>query len=162
MSNLRARPSIQSKILSPARLLRALGKVPARKTVVFTNGCFDILHAGHVTYLDRARRLGDLLIVAVNSDASTARLKGPTRPVNPLEDRLRVLAALESVSFVTWFEEDTPRELIAKVLPDILVKGGDYRIRNIAGYSEVKANGGKVKVLPFLEGRSTTRVLSKL
>jgi D-beta-D-heptose 7-phosphate kinase/D-beta-D-heptose 1-phosphate adenosyltransferase len=156
------RSAIESKILSPSRLLSALKKVPSRKTVVFTNGCFDILHAGHVTYLDRARRLGDLLIVAVNSDASTARLKGPTRPVNPLEDRLKVLAALESVSFVTWFEEDTPRELIAKVLPDVLVKGGDYRVKDIVGYDEVKANGGKTKVLPFLEGRSTTDILKRL
>jgi D-beta-D-heptose 7-phosphate kinase/D-beta-D-heptose 1-phosphate adenosyltransferase len=156
------RPSFDSKILSPSRLVRALKKIPNRKVVVFTNGCFDILHAGHVTYLDRARRLGDLLIVAVNSDASTSRLKGPTRPVNPLEDRLRVLAGLESVSFVTWFEEDNPRELIAKVLPDVLVKGGDYRVKDIVGYGEVKANGGKTKVLPFLEGRSTTRILKRM
>jgi D-beta-D-heptose 7-phosphate kinase/D-beta-D-heptose 1-phosphate adenosyltransferase len=158
---MRKRPTLQSKIVPPARLLRVLKKIPGRKTVVFTNGCFDILHAGHVTYLDRARRLGDILIVAVNSDASTARLKGPTRPVNPLEDRLRVLAALESVSFVTWFEEDTPRDLISRVLPDILVKGGDYRVKDIAGHAEVKANGGKTKVLPFLEGRSTSKIILK-
>jgi len=156
------RKSLRSKILSPTKLIRALKKIPKRKKIVFTNGCFDILHAGHVTYLERARDLGEVLIIAVNSDASTSRLKGPSRPVNPLEDRMKVLAALEAVSFVTWFEEDTPRELIIKVLPDILVKGGDYRVKEIVGHPEVTANGGKVRVLPFLEGRSTTKVLSKL
>jgi rfaE bifunctional protein nucleotidyltransferase chain/domain len=151
---------IRAKILSPARLASLL-KNRKKKKVVFTNGCFDILHAGHVTYLERARKLGDLLVVALNTDASTSRLKGPTRPINPLEDRARVIAALESVSFVTWFDEDTPLSLIQKLEPDVLVKGGDYQVRSIVGYDEVKKRGGTVRVLPFLEGRSTTGIISK-
>ncbi len=152
---------IKSKILS-AKKLAALLKKNKRKKVVFTNGCFDILHAGHVTYLERARKLGDILIVALNSDESTKRLKGPTRPVNPLEDRLKVIASLESVSYATWFGEDTPLELIKKILPDVLVKGGDWKAKTIVGYAEVTARGGKVKSLPFLDGRSTTKVIQKI
>ncbi len=151
---------IKAKILSPTSLLKALKK-NKRKKVVFTNGCFDILHAGHVGYLERARKLGDILVVALNTDASTSRLKGPTRPINPLKDRATVMAALESVSYVTWFDEDTPLHLIQKILPDVLVKGGDYEVKKIVGYSEVTENGGKVKVLPFLEGRSTSNIISK-
>jgi D-beta-D-heptose 7-phosphate kinase/D-beta-D-heptose 1-phosphate adenosyltransferase len=150
---------IRKKILSPERLRRVL-RNRAGKRIVFTNGCFDILHAGHVDYLERARKLGDVLIVALNTDASTRRLKGPTRPVNPLEDRLKVIAALESVSYATWFDEETPIRLIERFLPDLLVKGGDYRVKDIVGYDIVTAHGGKVKTLPFLEGRSTTRVIS--
>ncbi len=151
---------IRAKILSPRRLAMLLKK-RGKKKIVFTNGCFDILHAGHVGYLERARKLGDLLIVALNTDASTSRLKGPTRPINPLEDRSKVIAALESVSQVTWFDEDTPLRLIQTLKPDVLVKGGDYEVKKIVGYDEVTARGGKVRVLPFLEGRSTTRILSK-
>jgi D-beta-D-heptose 7-phosphate kinase/D-beta-D-heptose 1-phosphate adenosyltransferase len=151
---------IKAKILSPNSLLKALKK-NKRKKVVFTNGCFDILHAGHVGYLERARKLGDILVVALNTDASTSRLKGPTRPINPLKDRATVMAALESISYVTWFDEDTPLNLIQKILPDVLVKGGDYEVKKIVGYSEVTENGGKVKVLPFLEGRSTSNIISK-
>jgi len=151
---------IRSKLVSPEKLAGILKK-RGRKKVVFTNGCFDILHAGHVTYLERARKLGDLLVVALNTDASTARLKGPTRPVNPLEDRMRVVAALESASFVTFFDDDTPLELIRLLKPDVLVKGGDYRVKKIVGYAEVKATGGKTKVLPFLEGRSTSNIIKK-
>jgi D-beta-D-heptose 7-phosphate kinase/D-beta-D-heptose 1-phosphate adenosyltransferase len=153
-------PSIKEKILSLPRL-KALLKKSRRKKVVFTNGCFDLLHAGHVTYLERARKLGDVLIVALNTDASTARLKGPTRPINPLKDRMTVLAALESVSYVVAFDEDTPIKVIRAILPDVLVKGGDYEVKKIVGYSEVVENGGKVKVLPFLEGRSTTSMIQK-
>jgi D-beta-D-heptose 7-phosphate kinase/D-beta-D-heptose 1-phosphate adenosyltransferase len=151
---------IRKKILSPKKLA-ALLKKRGRKKVVFTNGCFDILHAGHVTYLERARKLGDLMIVALNTDASTSRLKGPTRPINPLEDRARVIAALESVSYVTWFDDDTPIELITLLKPNVLVKGGDYEVKKIVGYTEVTASGGKVKVLPFLEGRSTTKIIAR-
>jgi len=151
---------IRKKILSPKKLA-ALLKTRGRKKVVFTNGCFDILHAGHVTYLERARKLGDLMIVALNTDASTSRLKGPTRPINPLEDRARVIAALESVSYVTWFDDDTPLELITLLKPNVLVKGGDYEVKKIVGYTEVTASGGKVKVLPFLEGRSTTKIIAR-
>ncbi|MCD2526511.1 MULTISPECIES: bifunctional D-glycero-beta-D-manno-heptose-7-phosphate kinase/D-glycero-beta-D-manno-heptose 1-phosphate adenylyltransferase HldE [Providencia] len=130
--------------------------------VVMTNGCFDILHAGHVSYLANARKLGDRLIVAVNSDASTRRLKGETRPVNPLEQRMTVLGALGAVDWVVAFEEDTPQRLIAEVLPDILVKGGDYRPEEIAGSAEVWAAGGEVKVLNFEDGISTTNIIKNI
>ena len=151
---------IKPKILSPVALARLLQK-SKKKKIVFTNGCFDILHAGHVSYLEQARALGDLLVVALNTDASTARLKGPTRPVNPLKDRATVIAALESVSYVTWFNEDTPLAVIKKIMPQVLVKGGDWKPQTIVGYAEVKAAGGIVKSLPFLKGRSTTNVIKK-
>lgn len=130
--------------------------------VVMTNGCFDILHAGHVSYLANARKLGDRLIVAVNSDASTKRLKGDSRPVNPLAQRMIVLAALEAVDWVVPFEEDTPQRLIADVLPDLLVKGGDYRPEDIAGSKEVWAAGGDVKVLNFEDGCSTSNIIKTI
>ena len=130
--------------------------------VVMTNGCFDILHAGHVSYLANARKLGDRLIVAVNSDASTKRLKGESRPVNPLDQRMIVLGALGAVDWVVPFEEDTPQRLIAAVLPDILVKGGDYRPEDIAGSEEVWAAGGEVKVLNFEDGISTTNIINTI
>ncbi|REC93759.1 bifunctional D-glycero-beta-D-manno-heptose-7-phosphate kinase/D-glycero-beta-D-manno-heptose 1-phosphate adenylyltransferase HldE [Kushneria indalinina] len=124
--------------------------------VVMTNGCFDLLHAGHVSYLEQARAQGDRLIVAVNDDASVTRLKGEGRPVTPLEHRMAVLAGLRAVDWVVAFGEDTPAELIERVLPDVLVKGGDYRIEEIAGGEAVMANGGEVRVLGFEEGLSTT------
>ncbi|WP_063740591.1 bifunctional D-glycero-beta-D-manno-heptose-7-phosphate kinase/D-glycero-beta-D-manno-heptose 1-phosphate adenylyltransferase HldE [Klebsiella pneumoniae] len=127
-----------------------------------TYGVFDILHAGHVSYLANARKLGDRLIVAVNSDASTKRLKGETRPVNPLEQRMIVLGALEAVDWVVSFEEDTPQRLIAGILPDLLVKGGDYKPEQIAGSEEVWANGGEVLVLNFEDGCSTTNIIKKI
>lgn len=130
--------------------------------VVMTNGCFDILHSGHVSYLKEAKELGDILIVAVNTDASVSRLKGPTRPINNTEERMTILAALHAVDWVVPFGEDTPRELISRVLPDILVKGGDYRPEEIAGYHEVTANGGEVKILCFKNGCSTTNVIKKI
>ncbi|MDU3056349.1 MAG: bifunctional D-glycero-beta-D-manno-heptose-7-phosphate kinase/D-glycero-beta-D-manno-heptose 1-phosphate adenylyltransferase HldE, partial [Escherichia coli] len=130
--------------------------------VVMTNGVFDILHAGHVSYLANARKLGDRLIVAVNSDASTKRLKGDSRPVNPLEQRMIVLGALEAVDWVVSFEEDTPQRLIAGILPDLLVKGGDYKPEEIAGSKEVWANGGEVLVLNFEDGCSTTNIIKKI
>lgn len=130
--------------------------------VVMTNGCFDILHSGHVSYLKEAKSLGDILIVAVNTDESVSRLKGPTRPINNTEERMTILAALHSVTWVVPFAEDTPRELISKVLPDILVKGGDYKPEDIAGYKEVTDNGGEVKILCFKNGCSTTNVIKKI
>ena len=151
---------IKKKILSLGALLKELKK-HSKKKIVFTNGCFDILHAGHVTYLEKARAQGDLLIVALNTDASTKKLKGPSRPINPLRDRAKVMAALESVSYVISFNEETPIRLIKKILPNILVKGGDYEINKIVGYSEVTANGGKVMTIPFLKGRSTSNVIKK-
>ena len=151
---------IQKKIFSPQQISSILKKRKNKK-VVFTNGCFDILHAGHVTYLEKAAKLGDILVVALNTDASTQRLKGPTRPINPLKDRAKVIAALESVSLVTWFDDDTPLNLIKKVMPDVLVKGGDWKPKTIVGYAEVTANGGKVKSISFLKGRSTTQIIER-
>ena len=135
--------------------------MPRTSRVVFTNGCFDILHKGHVTYLQEARNLGDLLIVGLNSDDSIRRLKGPQRPLNPVQDRLEVIAALEAVDWVTWFEEDTPIELIRKFRPHFLAKGGDWKVEQIVGASEVLSWGGAVRSIPFVEGRSTTRLIEK-
>lgn len=153
-----------AKIRSPRALARELGR---RRTgrraakIVFTNGCFDILHKGHVTYLEKARRLGDALIVALNTDASVKRLKGESRPVNGLADRLEVIAALESVDYVTWFDDDTPLALIRTLNPDVLVKGGDWKPAQIVGSDHVLARGGKVRSLPYVEGRSTTRIIER-
>ena len=127
--------------------------------LVMTNGCFDILHAGHVAYLEEAKLRGDRLIVAVNDDASVARLKGPGRPINPLADRMAVLAGLEAVDWVVPFSESTPEALVGEILPHVLVKGGDYQPENVAGARTVLANGGSVEVLSFREGRSTTAIV---
>lgn len=132
------------------------------KRVVFTNGCFDILHAGHVSYLKRARELGDLLVVGVNSDDSVRRLKGETRPINTLNDRSLLLSALEFVDYVVPFEEDTPYELIREIVPDILVKGGDYNLEDIVGREIVEGNGGMVITLALVPGISTTGIVSKV
>ncbi|MEL7311450.1 MAG: bifunctional D-glycero-beta-D-manno-heptose-7-phosphate kinase/D-glycero-beta-D-manno-heptose 1-phosphate adenylyltransferase HldE [Pseudomonadota bacterium] len=130
--------------------------------VVMTNGCFDLLHAGHVAYLEEAKSLGDRLIVAVNDDASVARLKGEGRPINPVEDRMMVLAGLAAVDWVVPFSTDTPQPLIESVLPDVLVKGGDYAVDDIAGGRAVLANGGEVRVLSFREGRSSTGIIERI
>lgn len=150
-------------VMSETELKVAVAAARKRgERVVMTNGVFDILHAGHVSYLANARKLGDRLIVAVNSDASTRRLKGETRPVNPQDQRMVVLAALEAVDWVVLFEEDTPQRLIGEVLPDCLVKGGDYQPDQIAGSLEVWANGGEVMVLNFEDGCSTTNIIKKI
>jgi D-glycero-beta-D-manno-heptose 1-phosphate adenylyltransferase len=154
-------PPLEDKFCAPAALAVRVAALPQPR--VFTNGCFDILHRGHVTYLAQARALGASLIVAVNSDASVRRLgKGIDRPVNPLEDRLAVLAALECVSLVTWFDEDTPLARILDCRPDILVKGGDWTVENIVGAREVQGWGGTVHSIPFLHARSTTALLEKI
>lgn len=151
----------KEKIKSPESLRRILlrHRGPRAKTV-FTNGVFDVLHRGHVTYLFQARSLGSVLIVALNSDDSVKRLKGPKRPYHTLEDRLFTVASLESVDYVTYFDEDTPLELIKLLKPKILVKGGDYDVAKIVGGAEVIANGGVVKTLPFVDGHSTTKILN--
>ena len=131
------------------------------KTVVFTNGCYDLLHPGHVRLLERARRLGDVLILALNSDASVRRLKGPSRPLFHEGERLEVGAALEAVDAVVLFDEDTPRELIAAVAPDVLVKGADWA-HWIAGRTEVESTGGRVLALPLEPGYSTTEIVDKI
>jgi D-beta-D-heptose 7-phosphate kinase/D-beta-D-heptose 1-phosphate adenosyltransferase len=142
-------------------LLERFGR-PRDQTVVFTNGCFDLLHPGHVEYLAQARALGDVLVVALNSDASVRRLKGAGRPLVVEADRAAVLAGLRSVDAVTLFDEDTPLELISALLPDVLVKGGDYDLDGIVGRNVVERAGGDVRVLPFVEGYSTTDILTRL
>lgn len=134
----------------------------AGKKVVFTNGCFDLLHPGHVRYLQQARALGDSLIVALNSDRSVRELKGEKRPILTEAERSEVMAALACVDFVTVFDEPTPREIISALLPDILVKGGDWGIDSIIGREEVEAAGGKVMSLAFVEGCSTTDVIDRI
>jgi D-beta-D-heptose 7-phosphate kinase/D-beta-D-heptose 1-phosphate adenosyltransferase len=144
-------------------LLVLVGEARARRErIVMTNGCFDILHAGHVAYLEEAKSLGDRLIVAVNDDDSVRRLKGESRPINALQDRMLVLAGLAAVDWVVPFSDDTPAALIAAVLPEVLVKGGDYQPEQIAGGREVLANGGEVRVLNFRDGHSTSRIIEKL
>ena len=153
--------SFESKICDPSRLAARVKSL--ERPLVFTNGVFDILHRGHVTYLAQARALGKSLVVALNSDASARRLgKGDDRPVNGLEDRIAVVAALESVALVTWFEEDTPLARILEAHPDHLVKGGDWAPENIVGAREVQAWGGKVHSIAFRHDRSTTKLLSKI
>jgi D-beta-D-heptose 7-phosphate kinase/D-beta-D-heptose 1-phosphate adenosyltransferase len=130
--------------------------------IVFTNGCFDILHAGHISYLNRARTLGDILIIGVNSDASVSRLKGPSRPINPVLDRIQVLAALSCVDCLISFEEDTPINLIRLVRPDVYVKGGDYTKETLPEALIVEELGGRVEILPFIENRSTTTIIKRV
>ncbi|MCX7759698.1 MAG: D-glycero-beta-D-manno-heptose 1-phosphate adenylyltransferase [Hydrogenothermaceae bacterium] len=132
------------------------------KKIVFTNGCFDIIHAGHVDYLQKAKSLGDFLIVGLNSDESIRRLKGDGRPVNPQEQRKRVLEALKPVDMVIIFEEDTPERLIKEIKPDVLVKGGDWKIENIVGADFVMSYGGKVYTIDFAYDTSTTKIIQKV
>ncbi len=153
--------AFESKIVAPSDLPARLAILP--RPLVFTNGCFDILHRGHVTLLAQARALGASLIVAVNSDASVKRLgKGDDRPVNSLADRLAVIAALECVSLVTWFDEDTPIERILECRPDVLAKGGDWPVDKIVGNIEVARWGGKTVSIPFIHQKSTTALLDKI
>lgn len=151
----------KDKIKNPDELLIVLDKIRIHKKIVFTNGCFDILHRGHVEYLYFAKAQGDVLVVAVNSDDSVRRLKGEGRPVNNLEDRMTVLSALEMVDYVTFFEEDTPYEIISKLKPHIIVKGGDYKPEEVVGKDVVESYGGKVVIAPFVKGYSTTYILRR-
>lgn len=150
-------------VISEDKLIEELLHAKAKgERIVMTNGCFDILHSGHVMYLEQAKRLGDRLIVAVNSDESVKRLKGQKRPINNLDRRMAVLAGLKSVDWVVSFTEETPQRLIAHLLPDVLVKGGDWQIHQIAGAEEVLTHGGKVEILGFEEGISTTTIIEKM
>jgi rfaE bifunctional protein nucleotidyltransferase chain/domain len=154
-------PAFEAKICPPDKLAGRLKSLA--RPLVFTNGVFDLLHRGHVTYLAQARALGASLLVAANSDASARGLgKGAGRPLNALEDRLAVLAALESVTLVTWFAEETPLELIIAVKPDVLVKGGDWKPEAVVGAKEVKSWGGAVHSIPLLQGRSTTSLIERI
>ncbi|WP_392566582.1 bifunctional D-glycero-beta-D-manno-heptose-7-phosphate kinase/D-glycero-beta-D-manno-heptose 1-phosphate adenylyltransferase HldE [Utexia brackfieldae] len=160
---LRARTHDGFGVMTEDELKEAVRTARLRgEKVVMTNGCFDILHAGHVSYLANARKLGNRLIVAVNSDASVKMLKGESRPINPLIQRMIVLGALDAVDWVVPFEEETPQRLISEILPDILVKGGDYKLEQIAGGAEVIAAGGEVKVLNFEDGCSTTNIINAI
>jgi len=152
-----------SGTMTPQQLAMVVEEAKAHgEKIVMTNGCFDILHAGHVAYLQQAKSLGNRLIVAVNSDESVRQLKGDGRPVNPCDRRMTVLAALGSVDWVVEFSEQTPQQLIADILPDILVKGGDYKVEEIAGAQEVMANGGEVEILQFVDGVSTSKIIESL
>ena len=154
-------PAFESKLCAPAQLAARLAQLP--RPLVFTNGVFDILHRGHASYLAQARALGASLLVAVNTDASVKRLgKGPDRPINPLADRMALVAALESASLVTWFDDDTPLALIRLVRPDVLVKGGDWAPDKIVGSPDVKSWGGAVHSIPFIHEHSTSATLAKI
>ena len=153
----------QRKILSAAVLAHQVRQAKAAgKTVVFTNGCFDLLHAGHVMLLERAKRLGDVLVVAINSDASVRRLKGPRRPIVPQRDRAQLLAALASVDYVTVFNEPTPESLLRRLRPHVLVKGADWSSTKIIGRELVERDGGRVVRLPLLRGYSTSRLVERI
>ena len=150
--------------------IRSLGElVPVRRklrregqTVVFTNGCFDLLHGGHIRLFREAKRRGDVLVVALNTDASVRKLKGPSRPIFPLKERLEVLAAVADIDYLTWFSEETPRTIIAALLPDVLVKGGDWTPDDVVGKAEVEGAGGRVVIVPYLKGRSSTSIIDKI
>jgi D-glycero-beta-D-manno-heptose 1-phosphate adenylyltransferase len=154
---------MNDKILSPERMLETRERLRAKGArLVFTNGVFDLLHVGHVRYLAQARALGDVLVVAINSDRSVRELKGPNRPVFDQNERAEILAALRMVDYVCLFDDISPRRLIATLLPDVLVKGGDYQLDEIHGREEVEAAGGKVISLPFVPGASTTTLLERM
>ncbi len=145
------------ELLPIRRKLRRQGK-----TVVFTNGCFDLLHGGHIRLFREAKKRGDVLVVALNTDASIRKLKGLSRPVFPLKERLEVLAAVADIDYLTWFSEETPRRTIAALLPDILVKGGDWTPGEVVGKAEVEAAGGRVVIVPYLKGRSSTFIIRRI
>jgi rfaE bifunctional protein nucleotidyltransferase chain/domain len=151
------------KIVSSNRLTRVRdGLKREGKTVVFTNGCFDLVHGGHIRLFRAAKKLGDVLIVALNSDASVRKLKGPQKPIFPLRERQEVLAAIGDIDYVTSFSETTPRRIIAALLPDVLVKGGDWGPGEIIGAEEVEAAGGRVARVPYLKGHSSTNIIAKI
>ncbi|MEQ1855947.1 MAG: D-glycero-beta-D-manno-heptose 1-phosphate adenylyltransferase [Longimicrobiales bacterium] len=155
------RRSLAAKVMARSEVIERFGPGRAER-VVFTNGCFELLHAGHVTYLDRARSFGDALVVGLNSDASARRLgKGAGRPIVGEDDRARVVAALESVDAVCLFDEETPAHLIAELVPDVLVKGADWRLEDVVGRDLVESAGGRVELIPLLEDRSTTALLRR-
>jgi rfaE bifunctional protein nucleotidyltransferase chain/domain len=153
----------KGKVYSVADLIPIRRALKRRgKTVVFTNGCFDLLHAGHIRLFRKARELGDVLIVALNEDRSVRNIKGPARPVFPLEERWEILEAIEDIDYLTSFSEETPRKIIAALVPDVLVKGGDWWPNQVIGREEVEAAGGKVVIVPYLQGSSTSSIIGKI
>ena len=152
-----------TKLLTREALVRERERLRREgKRFVFTNGCFDLLHPGHVRYLTQAREMGDVLVVALNGDRSVRKIKGEGRPILNEQERAEVISALEAVDFVTIFDEETPRELIAELLPDVLVKGGDWALDQIVGREEVEASGGRVVSLPYVEGSSTSEIIDRV
>jgi D-beta-D-heptose 7-phosphate kinase/D-beta-D-heptose 1-phosphate adenosyltransferase len=153
----------KNKIQSLDRLVQIRDNLRLKsQNIVFTNGCFDILHRGHIHLFRQAKRLGDVLVVGVNDDDSIRRLKGTGRPVFPLQERMEVLSALTDIDYLVSFSQDTPRELIKKIQPDVLVKGGDWKPEEVAGREEVEDEGGEVVIIPYLPGRSTTEIIEKI
>ncbi len=150
------------QVVDRQKLPQILEGLRKNKKVVFTNGCFDLLHVGHIRYLQQAKNQGDILVVALNTDKSVQKLKGPSRPLQNESDRAEIMAALACVDFATLFGEDTPLEIIQELSPDVLVKGGDYKIPEIVGSDYVLSRGGEVKSLQFVEGKSTTNIVNKL
>ncbi|NQU19138.1 D-glycero-beta-D-manno-heptose 1-phosphate adenylyltransferase [bacterium] len=154
---------LQNKIFSINRLIEIISSLKKRrKRIVFTNGCFDILHLGHISYLKKAKTLGDLLVIGVNSDASVRSIKGSKRPINPLRDRMKILANLECVDYICSFSQKTPLNLIKKICPNVLVKGADWKNKEIVGADFVKSRGGKVTTIRFKKGYSTTNIIRKM
>lgn len=153
----------REKIVSSAKLKEETNRLKRNgEKVVFTNGCFDILHVGHVRYLGEAKKLGDVLIVALNSDASVRKIKGVKRPVLPEDERAEILASLSMVDYVIIFEDETPLALIESLKPDVLVKGGDWEIENVVGREAVRDGGGKIEIIPVVKGASTTNIIEKI
>jgi len=151
------------KVQTLARLLKIRARLRKQgKKVVFTNGCFDLIHGGHIELFRKAKSLGDVLIVALNTDASVRKIKGPQRPVFPLAERFEVLGAIDYIDFLTSFAEETPRKIIAALLPDVLVKGGDWGPDEVVGREEVEAAGGRVVIVPYLRGHSSSAIIKKI
>lgn len=154
---------MRKKIQKLENLLKIRKRLRAdKKKVVFTNGCFDLLHSGHVHLFREAKKLGDILIVAVNDDASVKKNKGPLRPIFPLSERLEILEAIEDIDYLTSFSEETPQRIISRLLPDVLAKGGDWGPNQVVGRKEVEQDGGRVVIIPYLEGRSTSEIVDKI
>jgi len=154
---------MRKKIYSQDDLLKIRGELRQQgKKVVFTNGCFDLLHGGHIHLFREARKHGDILVVAVNDDFSVKKIKGASRPIFPLEERLEILEAIEEIDYLTYFSEDTPQEVIALLLPDVLVKGGDWKPEDVVGKREVEGAGGDVRIIPYLEGCSTSEIIERI
>ena len=154
---------IKDKTKTPGSLKKIISRLKKRgKKIAFSNGCFDIIHSGHVDYLEKAKKLSDILIVALNSDASVKRIKGPLRPINTLKNRMNMVAALESVDFVTYFNQNTPLEIIKYLKPDLLIKGGDWKKNKVVGKDIVASYGGRTLTLPFRKGQSTSRMIERI